>query len=111
MSGTANARTLVAGFRMWLPTMPMTLLNARSATETHPAHATFRVLPRMTKWEVKEYLTKIYKLPVTKVNTQNHEGKRKKVIGKRVVAYYKRADWKKAFVTFDSSVKDVGVTF
>jgi len=91
--------------------MPMTLLSARNATESSPAMATFRVLPRMTKHEVKEYLSKIYKLPVTKVNTQNHEGKRKKIIGKRTVAYFKQADWKKAFVTFDADIKDLGVTF
>jgi large subunit ribosomal protein L23 len=111
MSGTATTRKVLKGFRMWLPTMPMVLLNARSATETRPSYATFRVLPRMTKWEVKEYLSKIYQLPAVRVQTQNHEGKRKRVVGKRVVAYYKRADWKKAFVTFDSSVKDVGVKF
>lgn len=43
------------------------------ATETKgpsrakPAQAAFKVQPRMTKWEVKEYLTKIYKVPVKKV--------------------------------------------
>ena len=96
---------------MWMPTMPMTLLSARSATENSPAMATFKVLPRMTKHEVKEYLSKIYKLPVTKVNTQNYEGKRKRIIGKRVQVHYKQADWKKAIVTFDSAAKDLGVKF
>eukprot|EP00567_Pseudictyota_dubia_P005079 CAMPEP_0197453036 /NCGR_PEP_ID=MMETSP1175-20131217/33743_1 /TAXON_ID=1003142 /ORGANISM="Triceratium dubium, Strain CCMP147" /LENGTH=53 /DNA_ID=CAMNT_0042986205 /DNA_START=30 /DNA_END=188 /DNA_ORIENTATION=+ len=53
----------------------------------------------MTKHEIKEYLTKIYNLPVKKVNTMNYLGKRKKVIGRRKVAYYKYRDFKKAIVT------------
>jgi len=40
--GTAAGRQ----FRMWMPTMPMTMVSARNATATHPAVATFRVLPR-----------------------------------------------------------------
>ena len=48
------------GFRMWMPTMPMVMVGARNATTRHPATATFRVLPKMTKHEIKEYLTKIY---------------------------------------------------
>lgn len=35
--------------------------------KVRPAQATFKVQPKMTKWEVKEYLTKIYNLPVKKV--------------------------------------------
>lgn len=92
-----------------MPTMPMTLVSARSATESQSATATFRVEPKMTKHEIKEYLTKIYNLPVKKVNTMNYLGKRKKVIGRRKVAYYKYRDFKKAIVTFDSSLKDVGI--
>eukprot|EP00591_Stephanopyxis_turris_P009044 CAMPEP_0195518102 /NCGR_PEP_ID=MMETSP0794_2-20130614/12256_1 /TAXON_ID=515487 /ORGANISM="Stephanopyxis turris, Strain CCMP 815" /LENGTH=65 /DNA_ID=CAMNT_0040647015 /DNA_START=254 /DNA_END=451 /DNA_ORIENTATION=+ len=63
----------------------------------------------MTKHEIKEYLTKIYNLPVKKVNTANYDGKRKRIIGKRFTVYYKYKDWKKAIVTFDSSMKQVGV--
>lgn len=32
-----------------------------------PAQASFKIQPKMTKWEVKEYLTKIYNVPVKKV--------------------------------------------
>lgn len=96
------------GFRMWMPNMPMMMTSARNATATKPATATFRVLPRMTKHEVKEYLTKIYGLPVTKVNTQNYLGKRKRVQGSRKIIYFKYADFKKAIVTFDRSLTDVG---
>ena len=97
------------GFRMWMPTMPMMLVSARNATAQQPASATFRVLPKMTKHEIKEYLTKIYKLPVKKVNTQNYLGKRKRVMTTHGVAYYKYRDFKKAIVTFDSSIRDIGM--
>ncbi len=63
----------------------------------------------MTKHEVKEYLTKIYKLPVVNVRTQNYLGQRMKIIGKRTIAYGKRPDYKKAFVTFDETLADVGL--
>ena len=93
---------------MWMPTMPMTLVGASNATATKNATATFRVLPRMTKHEIKEYLQKIYNLPVKKVNTANYLGKQKKVTTERRMVYLKYKDYKKAFVTFDSSLQDVG---
>lgn len=89
--------------------MPLTLVSARNATETHPARAIFRTLPKATKHEIKEYLTKIYKLPVKKVNTMNYEGKRKRVTTNNGIAYYKYKDFKKAVVTFDDSLQDVGL--
>ena len=100
---------LLPQFRRWLPDMPMTLIGAKNATEVSPATATFRVLPKMTKHEVKEYLTKIYNLPVVQVRTQNYLGKRMRFIGARNVAYGKRPDYKKAFVTFDNSLADTGL--
>lgn len=62
----------------------------------------------MTKHEVKEYLTKIYGLPVTEVRSQNYLGKRMRIFGKRQVVYAKRPDYKKVFVTFDGSLADTG---
>ena len=97
------------GFRMWMPNMPILMTSARNATATQPARATFRVLPRMTKHEVKEYLTKIYGLPVKRVNTANFLGKRKRVMGTKKIIYYKYKDFKKAYVTFDRSFTDVGM--
>ena len=96
-------------FRMWMPNMPMILVSARNATARQPARATFRVLPRMTKHEIKEYLTKIYDLPVNKVNTSNYLGKRKLVRGTTQVILYKYKDFKKAIVSFDRSFMDVGI--
>ncbi|KAL7430530.1 hypothetical protein ACHAXH_004694 [Discostella pseudostelligera] len=97
------------GYRMWMPNMPMVLLHAEHATETTPAKAVFRVLPKMTKHEVKQYLTKIYDLPVVQVRTQNYLGKRMRIIGKRQIVYGKRPDYKKAFVTFDNTLADTGL--
>lgn len=99
---------LVPQFRRWLPDMPMTLIGTKNATEISPATATFRVLPQMTKHEVKEYLTKIYEMPVKKVNTINYMGKYKRAMGRTKILYYKYRDFKKAIVTFDSSVQDLG---
>ena len=100
---------IASGFRMWMPTMPMTLVSARNATETRGASAVFRVPPQMTKHEIKEYLTKIYDLPVKKVNTMIYLGKRKQAPGKRSIARWKHRDFKKAIVSFDGSLKDVGL--
>jgi large subunit ribosomal protein L23 len=102
------AKAVSKQFKMWMPTMPMMMVSVRNATATRPAWAIFRVLPRMTKHEIKEYLTQIYKLPVTKVNTMNYDGKRKRIFGRNRIAYYKYADFKKAVVTFDKSIQDVG---
>jgi len=63
----------------------------------------------MTKHEVKEYLTKIYNLPVEKVHTMNYLGKRKRLMTQRGVMYYKYRDFKKAVVYFDDTLTDVGI--
>jgi large subunit ribosomal protein L23 len=109
MMSKATSRVRSGGYEMWMPNLPMVLLHAEHATPTTPASAVFRVLPKMTKHEVKEYLLKIYNLPVVQVRTQNYLGKRRVIRGKRAVAYTKRPDFKKAFVTFDNTIADTGV--
>jgi hypothetical protein len=42
------------GFRMWMPSMPILMTSAQNATARNPARATFRVMPKMTKHEIKE---------------------------------------------------------
>jgi large subunit ribosomal protein L23 len=44
-------------------------------TKKTPAQATLFVPPKMTKTEVKEYLTKIYNVSVLDVMTSNFMGK------------------------------------
>ena len=76
----------------------------------------FMVVPKMGKLEIKEYLTKLYNMPVSKVHTANYIGRtRKNKDGKKCAACccscclvrgprargayrYKEADFKKAYV-------------
>jgi len=106
---SSSTRNYPTGNIQYMPTLPLILLHAEHATPTTPAQAIFRIKPQMTKHEVKEYLSKIYNLPVVHVRTQNYLGKRMRIIGKRSVAYAKRPDFKKAFVTFDNTLADVGM--
>jgi large subunit ribosomal protein L23 len=89
--------------------MPLTLVSARSATPSNPAYAIFRTMPRMTKHEIKEYLTKIYDLPVRVVRTMNYLGKRKRMATRTGMAFWRYKDFKKAVVYFDDSLQDVGI--
>ena len=56
----------------------------------------FQVSPKMTKFEIKEYLIKLYNLPVSHVHTTIYEGKKRtsQKTGKR----YQEPDYKKAYV-------------
>lgn len=56
---------------------------------------TFRVDPRMTDWDVKNYLEKIYKVQVGAINSQIRSGQLKKI--KDGIA--KRDDYKMVYVT------------
>ena len=55
----------------------------------------FLVSPKMTKFEIKEYLTKLYDMPVMKVHTANYLGKWKQHANR---VKYKLPDFKKAYV-------------
>ena len=99
------------GNLMWMPNMAMTLVSTRDASARQPARAIFRVEPRMTKHEIKEHLTEIYGMPVKKVNTVNFDGKRKRIMGRRKIAYTKYPDFKRAYVNFDWSIRKLGVSF
>ena len=56
----------------------------------------------MSKPEIKQYLSKVYKLPVSRVDTVNKMGKIKmdRGSGKK----WRKDDWKKAIVTLDYEV-------
>ena len=62
--------------------------------------AVFKVPPKMNKFDIKEYLSSVYQLPVKKVNTANYDGKLK--LGSRQFRgkYFRTKSWKKAYVTF-----------
>jgi large subunit ribosomal protein L23 len=67
----------------------------------------FKVNPKMTKHEIKEYLTKVYQVKVKKVNTMIYEGKLKRAGAGRMFGrhVYKERDWKKAIVTLYEDIE------
>lgn len=86
--------------RVWFPNMYMKLVSLNTARV--PAEANLLVSPKMTKTEVREYLTKIYNIPVISVTTMNQSGKWKRLHGKNNVPFgsYRRREVKKATVKF-----------
>ena len=60
--------------RVKFPNMAITFMGKNARTRLRDNQYVFRVEPHYTKHEIKEYLTKVYDLPVTKVNTMNYEG-------------------------------------
>jgi large subunit ribosomal protein L23 len=56
----------------------------------------FQVAPDANRIEVKRAIEQLFKVRVTKVNTMNYAGKKKR---ERTPAFGKRADWKRAIVT------------
>lgn len=85
--------------KVWFPSMFMRLVSVNTARS--PATANLIVPPAMTKTEVREYLTKIYNIPVINVTTANFAGKWKRLYGKRSITAYRRRNTKKATVTFE----------
>jgi len=62
----------------------------------------FKTIPSASKIEIKRVLESIYGLQVAKVNTLNMEGKKKRAKGN--LAFYRRPDYKKAYVTLKEPV-------
>ncbi len=60
--------------KVFFPDMYLRLVSLNKAAS--PAVAKIIVKPKMTKTEVKEYLTKIYDINVINVHTANFLGKR-----------------------------------
>ena len=58
--------------KVWFPSMFMRLISLKP--NKSPPQALLRVPPSMTKTEVKEYLTKVYNIDVTKIMTANYLG-------------------------------------
>ena len=56
----------------------------------------FHVSPKMTKMEIKEYLIKLYNLPVSHVHTTIYDGKKR--MNRLTGHKYQEADYKKAYV-------------
>ena len=94
---TKTKRIKMVWTKVLLPRQIVTLMKTMG-----PNKGVFRVDPKMTKHEVKEYLTKVYNLPVRKVNTVNYEGKLKTGSQRHRGAYYRTKAYKKAYVLFDN---------
>lgn len=60
--------------RLKFPNMAITFMGKNARTRLRDNQYVFRVEPNYTKHDIKEYLTKVYNLPVVKVNTMNYEG-------------------------------------
>ncbi len=56
----------------------------------------FKVERDANKVEIKRAVEQLFDVTVTKVNTMNYEGKKKRM---RTIKYGKRPDWKRAVVT------------
>lgn len=56
----------------------------------------FEVAPNSNKIEIKRAVEALFDVRVTKVNTMNYEGKKKR---QRSAKFGKRPDWKRAVVT------------
>lgn len=59
----------------------------------------FKTTPQATKFDIKKTLEQVYGLRVARVDTVNYQGKKKRSKD----ALYRRADYKKAYVTLKSS--------
>jgi large subunit ribosomal protein L23 len=64
---------------------------------------TFIVAPNANKMQIREAVEEIFNVRVTKVNTLNRKGKRKR--NRRTFTYGKRADTKRAIVTLAAGDK------
>ena len=62
----------------------------------------FEVASDSNKVEIKRAVEALFDVSVTKVNTMNYEGKKKR---QRTAKYGKRADWKRAVVTLAAGNK------
>lgn len=58
--------------KVWFPSMYMKLISVKM--QKTPPQALLHIPPSMTKWEVREYLTKIYGVSVINVDTANFLG-------------------------------------
>ena len=81
--------------RVPFPTNHITLRLERNATMKRENKFVFIIPPRMSKWELKQILTKVYDVDVLKINVANYDGKIQKWQRQHI---YKEKDYKKAIV-------------
>jgi len=86
--------------RIFLPDFWMIVQKPKVAIPANQIH--FKVPVLMTKWDVKNYLEKIYKIPVVSVTTRVRCGDIKKAKGKQYLI--KEDDYKTAIVDLPKDV-------
>ena len=79
---------------------------ARSPKPYKKNVVSFRCDPFLSKPEIKQYLTKVYNLPVQKVETANKIGQIKSNMMSGSQTKWRKKNWKKAIVTLDYEVEN-----
>ena len=87
--------------KYWLPNIPLTLMPP--ARNLPSNKFVLRVQPDITKVELQNYISQLYGVSVTKVNTMNYEGKLKRA--PRRGKFYSTKRYKKAIITTDDSIR------
>jgi ribosomal protein L23 len=87
--------------KYWLPNIPLTLM---PPSRNLPSNKfVLRVQPDITKIELRNYISGLYGVSVTKVNTMNYEGKLKRA--PRRGKFYSTKRYKKAIITTDDTIR------
>lgn len=73
------------------------VVSEKSYAEMEKGHYTFRVHPDANKIQIRQAVEEIFGVKVTRVNTLNRPGKRKR--NRRTFTFGKRPDTKRAIVT------------
>ena len=76
-----------------------TVISEKSIAATAMNQFTFKVHAEATKTQIRDAVTKIFNVDVTKINTVKLRGKTKTTARKGSRIEGKRSDWKKATVT------------
>ena len=97
--------TITSNFRKPNPEIEFVnheMLLMRSPKPYEKNYVSFRCSNFLAKHEIKQYLMKLYNLPVERVNTVNKMGKIKRNMDKNTK--WRKDDWKKAIVKVDFEV-------
>jgi len=94
------SKIIPKGICVYFPHVPLHV-RPNSNFVTSKGVITFNTHPSQTKYEIRQYLEKVYNVGVIKVNTQIYAGKWKRD-AKRFLR--KRRAFKKAIVTVDNSL-------
>mmetsp|Transcript_33071 Transcript_33071/g.45850 ORF Transcript_33071/g.45850 Transcript_33071/m.45850 type:complete len:105 (+) Transcript_33071:203-517(+) len=83
--------------RIYFPKIPLILQKPDNLEAAQVAtELVFRTIPSIGKIQLRNFLQSVYNLDVAAVHTINYEGKKKR--HPRTGLYYRRPDWKKAYV-------------